>query len=92
MMNLYDGLHDKVLTKYAKNPMTECYSSNCVFKYQEEIYDATVIIPCYNVEHYITECLDSMLNQNTSYNVEIIEYNIIFNWFRRLTLSANMRK
>ena len=72
MMNLYDGLHDKVLTKYAKNPMTECYSSNCVFKYQEEIYDATVIIPCYNVEHYITECLDSMLNQNTSYNVEII--------------------
>ena len=43
-----------------------------MFKYQEEIYDATVIIPCYNVEHYVAECLDSMLNQNTSYNVEII--------------------
>lgn len=71
-MNLYDRLHDKVLTKYAKDPMTECYSPDCVFKYQEEIYDATVIIPCYNVEHYVAECLDSMLNQNTSYNVEII--------------------
>lgn len=71
-MNLYDRLHDKVLTKYAKDPMTECYSTDCVFKYQEEIYDATVIIPCYNVEHYVAECLDSMLNQNTSYNVEII--------------------
>lgn len=72
IMNLYDRLHDKVLTKYAKDPMTECYSPDCVFKYQEEIYDATVIIPCYNVEHYVAECLDSMLNQNTSYNVEII--------------------
>lgn len=71
-MNLYDRLHDKVLTKYAKDPMTECYSPDCVFKYQEEIYDATVIIPCYNVEHYVAECLNSMLNQNTSYNVEII--------------------
>ena len=71
-MNLYDRLHDKVLTKYAKDPMTECYSPDCVFKYQEEIYDATVIIPCYNVEHYVAECMDSMLNQNTSYNVEII--------------------
>ena len=71
-MNLYDRLHDKVSTKYAKDPMTECYSPDCVFKYQEEIYDATVIIPCYNVEHYVAECLDSMLNQNTSYNVEII--------------------
>ena len=71
-MNLYDRLHDKVLTKYAKDPMTECYSPDCVFKYQEEIYDATVIIPCYNVQHYVAECLDSMLNQNTSYNVEII--------------------
>lgn len=71
-MNLYNRLHDKVLTKYAKDPMTECYSPDCVFKYQEEIYDATVIIPCYNVEHYVAECLDSMLNQNTSYNVEII--------------------
>ena len=71
-MNLYDRLHDKVLIKYAKDPMTECYSPDCVFKYQEEIYDATVIIPCYNVEHYVAECLDSMLNQNTSYNVEII--------------------
>ena len=71
-MNLYDRLHDKVLTKYAKDPMTECYSPDCVFKYQEEIYDATVIIPCYHVEQYVAECLDSMLNQNTSYNVEII--------------------
>lgn len=26
MRNLYDRLHDKVLIKYVKNPMTECYS------------------------------------------------------------------
>lgn len=71
-MNFYDSLHDNILIKYAKDPMTDCYSKNCVFNYQEEIYDATVIIPCYNVEHYVAECLDSILNQNTLYNIEII--------------------
>ena len=54
MRNLYDRLHDKVLMKYVKNPMTECYSKDYVFKYQEEIYDATVIIPCYNVSFMIS--------------------------------------
>lgn len=72
MKNLYDRSQDKVLIKYAKDPMTECYSKEYVFKFQEEIYDATVIIPCYNVEKYIVECLDSILKQNTSYNIEII--------------------
>lgn len=38
------------------------------FCFQEK----NICIPCYNVEHYVAECLDSMLNQNTSYNVEII--------------------
>ena len=72
MRKLYDRLHDKILIKYAKDPMTECYSKDYVFKYQREIYDATVIIPCYNVEKYVAECMDSMLKQNTSYNIEII--------------------
>ena len=61
MRNLYDRLHDKVLIKYVKNPMTECYSKDYVFKYQEENYDATVIIPCYNVEKYVAECMESIL-------------------------------
>lgn len=72
MRNLYDRLHDKVLIKYVKNPMTECYSKDYVFKYQEAIYDATVIIPCYNVEKYVAECMESILKQKTSYNIEII--------------------
>ena len=72
MRNLYDRLHDKVLIKYVKNPVTECYSKDYVFKYQEEIYDATVIIPCYNVEKYVAECMESILKQKTSYNIEII--------------------
>ena len=70
MRNLYDRLHDKVLIKYVKNPVTECYSKDYVFKYQEEIYDATVIIPCYNVEKYVAECMESILKQKTSYNIE----------------------
>ena len=50
MRNLYDRLHDKVLIKYVKNPVTECYSKDYVFIYHVDIYDATVIIPCYYVE------------------------------------------
>lgn len=72
MRNLYNRSYDEILIKYAKDPMTECYSEDYVFKYQKEIYDATVIIPCYNVEKYVAECLDSISKQNTSYNIEII--------------------
>ena len=75
MRSLYDSTNDKTLVKFAKKPMTECYSEECVFKYQDVIYDATVIIPCYNSEKYISECLDSIENQKTKFNVEIIVVN-----------------
>jgi glycosyltransferase involved in cell wall biosynthesis len=35
----------------------------------------SVIIPVYNVELYLTECIESVLNQNTKYNYEIIIIN-----------------
>lgn len=31
--------------------------------FQERIYDLTIIIPVYNVEAYIEECLMSIINQ-----------------------------
>lgn len=39
---------------------------------QERIYDLTIIIPVYNVEEYIEECLVSIINQKTKYCFEII--------------------
>ena len=37
------------------------------------MYKLSFILPCYNVEYFITECLDSLLNQDIPYN----EYEII---------------
>lgn len=34
--------------------------------------DISVIIPCYNVEEYVEECLDSVFNQNTDFQIEVI--------------------
>lgn len=38
-------------------------------------YDLSIVIPAYNVEKYIEECLDSILTQNTKYKVEVIVVN-----------------
>lgn len=38
-------------------------------------YDLSIIIPVYNTEKYIGECLDSVLSQNTDYSYEIILIN-----------------
>ncbi|MGL4358161.1 MAG: glycosyltransferase [Cetobacterium sp.] len=35
----------------------------------------TVIIPCFNVEKYISKCLDSLLNQN--YDINLLQILVI---------------
>lgn len=35
----------------------------------------SIIIPCYNVEKYVRECIESVLNQKTSFKYEIILIN-----------------
>ncbi len=36
------------------------------------IYDVSIIVPCYNVEAYIRDCITSILNQVTSFSYELI--------------------
>lgn len=38
------------------------------------MYDVSVIIPVYNVEKYLEECLDSVCNQTLA-NIEIVCVN-----------------
>lgn len=38
----------------------------------DDLYDASVIIPAYNVEQFLPRCLDSLINQRTSYSYEIV--------------------
>ncbi len=35
----------------------------------------SIIIPCYNVEKYVKECIESVLNQKTSFKYEVILIN-----------------
>lgn len=42
------------------------------YKHKEIYCDLSIIIPMYNSEKYIKECLDSILSQNTDYTYEII--------------------
>lgn len=37
--------------------------------------DLSIIIPCYNVEKYVRECIESVLNQKTDFKYEIILIN-----------------
>lgn len=36
------------------------------------LYDISVIVPCYNVERFVSCCLESILCQETSYSFEVI--------------------
>lgn len=37
--------------------------------------DLSIIIPCYNVEKYVRECIESVLNQKTQFKYEVILIN-----------------
>ncbi len=60
----------KKLSNFSPNPNTSALSDNeAITPFS---YDLQIIIPAYNVEAYIKECLDSVLNQKTKYNVKVV--------------------
>lgn len=56
------------------NPDLKSYSS-CEYPFYDNQLDVSIIVPAYNVQDYIDECLRSLINQKTIYRYEIIVIN-----------------
>ena len=58
----------KLLQSVHADPKNSCICQNQIM---EPSYDLQIIIPAYNVEEYIKECLDSVLDQKTSFSYRV---------------------
>lgn len=65
---------EKTLDNFRQNPRNSCFR-NCKVSNSSAAYDLDIIVPCYNVEEYLKQCLDSLLLQNTQYKYRIICIN-----------------
>jgi glycosyltransferase involved in cell wall biosynthesis len=69
-----DLISPKNAEKFLKDlwPDTGSYPETIENQEVDENLDLSIIIPAYNVEKYINECLDSIFNQPTNYNFEVL--------------------
>lgn len=69
----------RLTTQSAQNILDEYYKKERPEFATENIYvpqyDLQVVVPVYNVEQYLAECLSSILNQRTNYSFEIVCVN-----------------
>lgn len=63
---------EKYLQTYSPDPGTSPLCRNQIFPPE---YDLTVVIPVYNVESYVAECLASVLQQKTQYSFRVVAVN-----------------
>lgn len=63
---------EKYLQVYSPDPGTSPLCKNRILKPE---YDLTVIVPVYNVESYVAECLRSVLQQKTQYSFHVVAVN-----------------
>ena len=60
------------LSQQAPSPGTSALTDNHI---EQAEFDLTIIVPAYNAEKWICECMDSVLNQDTSYSYKVIAVN-----------------
>lgn len=58
---LSDAFPSKISSSIRNNEIKDCVK-----------FDLQIIVPAYNVEKYIKECVDSLLNQKTDYKYQIV--------------------
>lgn len=60
-----------ILEDFRKDPKNSCFRNPDTLTGQVA-YDLDIIVPCYNVEKYVEQCLDSLVLQKTKYKYRII--------------------
>ena len=60
----------QVMEEYSPQPLSDAFAENKVVR--TPAYDLQIIIPAYNAQQYITECLNSIVNQRTAYSYKIV--------------------
>lgn len=60
----------ETLRKYSPKPGGTCAANNEIISPCK--YDLQIIVPAYNVEAYLKECIDSILNQKTKYTFKLV--------------------
>ena len=69
--HLTDVQASQILAAFAPDPSTTCVANNAL----NPQYDLQIIVPAYNVEKYVAECLESILNQKTHYSYLVTVVN-----------------
>lgn len=62
----------KTITDASPNPFGKIERKNRIV---DSSYNLQIIIPCYNVERYISDCINSILNNKTTYKYLIVAIN-----------------
>lgn len=60
-----------ILADYTPDPSTTCVANNSL----DPQYDLQIIVPAYNVEKFVAQCLESALHQETKYSYIITVVN-----------------
>ena len=58
---------EKILNNHSPDRRSSCLRKN---KINAKQYDLTVIVPVYNVEKYLEQCMQSIFNQKIGYSFE----------------------
>lgn len=60
-----------ILESFSSDPKTTCIANNII----DIQYDLQIIVPAYNMEKYVGQCLESALNQKTGYSYLVTVIN-----------------
>ena len=76
ILYIYDNHNNTLCNLEELNPNAQSSSINIINEIANTPrYDLQIIVPAYNVDKYIKECLDSIINQKTRYSYQVIIIN-----------------